>query len=262
MCNARNHSFGCDCGFGGDTGGGGGRGRWSSVAILELVSAGWTKDSRGAVESYVNPNAHCPVCGATVYFYRSPYNGRVFFDDLGWPWPKHPCTDNFREPRRAQDVPRPEPAWRLEGWHPLVSSKVHAGGCRTLVTGDFHDEFLEVYIPENEGVDSGSPVLVREQAEKPDLFEITFLRSDRFRTQPRKTIAYRIRIAGVGEDVILKAALGDPAANNTLGQFFLWHLDDPAAARRYLERAVEGGIVDALIDLAVMELFRRGTPSR
>jgi hypothetical protein len=44
--------------------------------------------------SYVNPNATCPVCGASVYFYQSPYGGRVFFDELGPPWPKHPCTDN------------------------------------------------------------------------------------------------------------------------------------------------------------------------
>jgi hypothetical protein len=28
-----------------------------------------------------------------VYFYQSPYGGRVFFDELGPPWPKHPCTD-------------------------------------------------------------------------------------------------------------------------------------------------------------------------
>lgn len=46
------------------------------------------------IVSYVNPNAHCPVCGDRVYFYQSPNGGRVFFDDLGWPWPKHPCTDN------------------------------------------------------------------------------------------------------------------------------------------------------------------------
>jgi hypothetical protein len=131
---------------------------------------------------------------------------------------------------------------------------------RTLVTGDFHDEFLELYLAENETVDPGSPVLVREQVEKPDLFEITFLRSDHLRTQPRKAIAYRIRIAGVGEDVILKAAKNDPAANNKVGQFILWHLDDPAAARPYLERAAEGGIWDALIDLAIIELFRRSTP--
>lgn len=47
-----------------------------------------------SIVSYLNPNAHCPVCGETVYFYQSPYGGRVFFDDVGWPWPKHGCTDN------------------------------------------------------------------------------------------------------------------------------------------------------------------------
>lgn len=47
-------------------------------------------------ESYTNPNALCPVCGKAVFFYQSPEEGRVFFDDLGWPWPKHPCTDNPR----------------------------------------------------------------------------------------------------------------------------------------------------------------------
>jgi hypothetical protein len=43
--------------------------------------------------SYLNPNAKCPVCGASVFFYQSEDGGRVFFDDVGWPWPKHPCTD-------------------------------------------------------------------------------------------------------------------------------------------------------------------------
>ena len=46
--------------------------------------------------SYVTPNALCPVCGAAVFFYRSEAGGCVFFDDLGWPWPKHPCTDDVR----------------------------------------------------------------------------------------------------------------------------------------------------------------------
>lgn len=45
------------------------------------------------MESYTNPNALCPVCGETVFFYQSPHGGRVFFDALGWPWPKHPCTN-------------------------------------------------------------------------------------------------------------------------------------------------------------------------
>ena len=82
MCKAANHPSGCDCGFGGDTGGGGWH--WGSVSnFVENYappSFGWARDHGGTVESYVNPNAHCPVCGCPVYFYRSPYNGRVFFD--------------------------------------------------------------------------------------------------------------------------------------------------------------------------------------
>lgn len=43
----------------------------------------------------VVPNARCPVCGAKVYFYANEFGSRVFFDDLGPPWPKHPCTDRW-----------------------------------------------------------------------------------------------------------------------------------------------------------------------
>jgi hypothetical protein len=230
MCNAANHSWACDCGFGGDTGGGGGwRARAVSVATLECVSVGWAKDSRGTVESYVNPNAHCPVCGEAVYFYRSPFNGRVFFDDLGWPWPKHGCTDTSREPRRASrdslgSAPRPEPAWRVEGWHPLLSSRVYSGGGRHRITGDFHDEFLELDLPEHEAIDSNSPILVREQIGKPDLFEVTFVRSNRFGTERRKTIGFRSRIAGAGAETILRVAQKDAAANSEVGRFLLWRL--------------------------------------
>ena len=68
------------------------------------VNGGWCSGHKASsvrsagpfqsVESYVNPNAHCPVCHKPVIFYRSPFGGRVFFESLGWPWPKHPCTDN------------------------------------------------------------------------------------------------------------------------------------------------------------------------
>ncbi|MEH0822748.1 MULTISPECIES: hypothetical protein [unclassified Micromonospora] len=43
---------------------------------------------------WISPNARCPICGAAVYFYANERGSRVFFDDLGPPWPKHPCTDN------------------------------------------------------------------------------------------------------------------------------------------------------------------------
>jgi len=112
--------------------------------------------------SYINPNARCPVCGASVYFYQSPYGGRVFFDELGPPWPKHPCTDNpvvrhhfssaegrasilvsaarqsekpdSQTAQRAEATP-PEPritdalpprlaAWAEAGWMPFVVTRI------------------------------------------------------------------------------------------------------------------------------------------
>lgn len=68
-------------------------GGWCSGAPSSPTSSG-RAGSFQSTQSYTNPNALCPVCGDLVFFYRSPFGGRVFFDDLGWPWPKHPCTDN------------------------------------------------------------------------------------------------------------------------------------------------------------------------
>jgi hypothetical protein len=269
MCNAYNHPFDCDCGFGGDTGGGGRRGWYQHVSVAEVlerpVSAGWAKDSRSTVESYVNPNAHCPVCGAAVYFYRSPYDGRVFFDELGWPWPKHPCIDNGRDPMRvtrgsiASATPRADPAWRAEGWHSLLASKVYSAGDRLQITGDLGEQFRELYLPTGEALDAQSPILVRAQDGKPDIFEMTFLRSDRFGVRDRKTIGFGKRLGPLGEETILRAASDDFAANHTIGSYVLWQLDDPVGARPYLKRAVAGGIADALFDLAIIELFSKRT---
>lgn len=38
----------------------------------------------------------CPVCGQWVYFYSNEFESRVYFDEVGPPWPKHPCTDNVQ----------------------------------------------------------------------------------------------------------------------------------------------------------------------
>lgn len=77
-CNGFNHPPDCNCGWGGVYYG----------APESHPSLAWPM----APGSFINPNAKCPVCGAAVFFYRSPDGGRVFFDELGPPWPKHPCT--------------------------------------------------------------------------------------------------------------------------------------------------------------------------
>ncbi|MCC8255287.1 MULTISPECIES: hypothetical protein [Vibrio harveyi group] len=103
MCNAHNHTQPCFCGWG--------QGRNTSFSS----SSGYKPESKTAYtlassiepryKSFVNPNALCPVCKQVVFFYQSPYGGRVFFDDLGKPWQKHPCTDNSW---RTVFVPEPE----------------------------------------------------------------------------------------------------------------------------------------------------------
>jgi hypothetical protein len=42
------------------------------------------------------------VCGASVYYYQNEHGSRVFFDELGPPWPKHPCTDLEVEKRNKR----------------------------------------------------------------------------------------------------------------------------------------------------------------
>lgn len=41
---------------------------------------------------FVEPNAICPVCGESVFYFQNEHGSRVYFDELGPPWPKHPCT--------------------------------------------------------------------------------------------------------------------------------------------------------------------------
>lgn len=144
MCNAHNHSANCTCGFGGE--GHLGRNFGSSVygvnqGVLQRSSTNnsinngvqyhWLKPLTNIFESYVNPNASCPICGAQVFFYMSPNGGRVFFDELGPPWPKHPCTDGFSVPLKpsvSSRIKLVEKAatysWHKKGWEPFFVSKV------------------------------------------------------------------------------------------------------------------------------------------
>lgn len=60
---------------------------------------------------WARPNATCPVCGAFVYFYANEFGSRVYVDEIGPPWPKHPCTDNatYRSAAGARDGGRTTP---------------------------------------------------------------------------------------------------------------------------------------------------------
>lgn len=108
-CNGFNHPPDCDCG-------------WGGVFHAKSGELFYGPDFWSRLQSHTNPNARCPVCGALVFFYRSPENGRVFFDSLGPPWPKHPCTSGEDVGRRKGTASK---AKRGYGWMPFLCTKVY-----------------------------------------------------------------------------------------------------------------------------------------
>lgn len=113
-----NHYPTCTCGWCWKPGG---------ISHSPLQASGWRR-TQVSCDSYVDPNATCPVCGAEVFFFQSPFGGRVFFDELGPPWPKHPCTDNTSAPgagprrvSQADSTARPTPSWAMRGWIPATA---------------------------------------------------------------------------------------------------------------------------------------------
>lgn len=88
-CNGNNHSPDCSCGWGG------------VFHENQEFRTDW-----GLLDSYTIPNAKCPCCKNPVYFYRSSEGGSVYFDSMGWPWPKHACTSQGQPPLKS-----PEGKW-------------------------------------------------------------------------------------------------------------------------------------------------------
>lgn len=144
MCNAWNHPSNCRCGWGGEY--------HASAYDAERQRSGIS------TLTYTVPGALCPACGAEVFFYVSPNGGRVFFDELGPPWPKHPCTDTGRPLRPVSGRQRNSYSWAREGWEPLLilHSTVYNADV-LLLECKHYGEPLQLYLPRNKR--SSSPQL-------------------------------------------------------------------------------------------------------
>lgn len=171
MCNAWNHPIGCDCGFGGEV-----------YAVRRPLpdstqrvfgsQYAWVPVVCLSTESFLIPNASCPVCGVSVFFYQSSNGGRVFFDELGPPWPKHRCTDSRSIPGRVsrkaveeiKKVPAGRYKWQIDGWSPLfISSVSRIDNCYLRIKGKLKDVEKIIYASKKLTA-SGDPVPITNES--------------------------------------------------------------------------------------------------
>lgn len=164
MCNASNHPPGCECGWGGAYGDNSYGGSFGSYGGRLFTTT----------YSYTTPNAKCPVCGEVVFFYSSENGSRVFFDALGPPWLKHPCTDNSLQEIKKHNYSfnkNSNNKWKKDGWKPFLFKEYFEDGGKQRINGTILKEdskvdiSLEVKYESNNNWftywSSGSPTLIK-----------------------------------------------------------------------------------------------------
>lgn len=75
--------------------------RENCVELGDDLPDGWHKETQQYHYTHGIPSSNqqgehtaqcrCPKCGNAVFYYQNEQGSKVYFDELGWPWPKHPC---------------------------------------------------------------------------------------------------------------------------------------------------------------------------
>jgi hypothetical protein len=73
--------------------------RWVGGRVAPIHSSGGCGGNRPTAwgrSSHTGPHtapSSCPICGESVFYHTNGFGDSVYFDELGPPWPKHPCLD-------------------------------------------------------------------------------------------------------------------------------------------------------------------------
>lgn len=204
-CNAWNHSSHCNCG-------------WGGVSYGQPTA----NDIQPALKtSFTNPNATCPACGASVYFYRSESGGSAWFDSLGWPWPKHPCMDLGHVGSGRAAAPSGAPVSLkaddspVADWVPFEIISVVRPEGRTLIVGrpDQHVATVGVGVMIEINTACGLPAFIRAKPERRGAIDFTTLHD----LEPVMVDAY-LDCTELDELLAWEAALeGSPPDQNAIG---------------------------------------------
>jgi hypothetical protein len=191
MCNAWNHSRDCNCGWGGVGHLGPrdnfGRDGWVGIKF---------KTYREVLIGATTPNARCPVCGAKVFFYQSPFGGRVFFDELGPPWQKHPCTSKIRQSMAVIRIvvevgigTRLPPPVLRDGWMPFLCEILKSVATESDIQkleGWLDGERKTFYVKGNQ-FSEGAPFFLKKEG---DLWYVSTLAGDSKNVEPKTIRAF------------------------------------------------------------------------
>jgi len=236
-----NHYPSCTCGwcvnFGRRSGSFTGISAGRASAILCEFGA---DKSRAAC--FVDHNARCPVCYEKVFYYQNAHGSRVFFDELGPPWTKHPCTDNGRPTAQARGLSLRSRGtvaeirssfetlgkqlvldWRLA----IVASVVGRAG-RTTITALSFGEPVPMSIgfaSEVLGIETGDAIAVR--GKRLSYFDRTL---DEQRILPIGGSAALLSPQPLGQDVVLTAAEARHLAAGDWENFVACWRDPPSGA--------------------------------
>lgn len=152
-------------------------GRRSGSTTSPFIVSGVWKGVLDQRETVTRPTA-CPFCGDPVYFFRDLNGGSTFFDELGPPWPKHPCFDNSGQaaPKiRTTGTPPTDQnisVWELRRARELKKDRDLL--CRTLAQFDVKSSSVTLF----ECVDSGTQFYMCDPDHQGEMGALGFLRPD------------------------------------------------------------------------------------
>lgn len=262
-CNAWNHSATCNCG-------------WGGVSYGFVAETTPPPDRREV--SFLNPNARCPACGDQVFFYRSPNGGAVYFDGLGWPWPKHPCMDidggastrTISPPVHSEfSSARSEKLDDQDAaqWTPFEIVSVVQEHTYTLLVGrvDYATSMIKIGVQSLVNTERGIPAFIRAKPERRGMIDLSTL-SD---LDPIEIDAYLDCIEGDDLRAWNAALSGSPADLNMVGWRMCFGRDraQPSARNEFTRpnwlggfywfcQAALAGYASALNNLASAKLLK------